>query len=515
MRSNRRAGECFVGLDLGTSACKAIAADGAGAIVARAATEYPLSTPQPGWAEQDPSAWWRAADLTMRALRTQLPSPGAVQAIGLSGQMHGLVALDRADDVIRPAMLWCDQRGLRQSDALTERVGGLEALVAQTANRLWPCDTAGKVLWLREEEPRAYRRLRRFLNPKDYLRLRMTGEHATDVSDASGTGMFDVRHRRWSARLLDEVGLSPGQVPIAYESHETTGRLRPEVADGWGLPRGTPVVGGGGDSVAQTTAMGVVSEGPLGVILGTAGVVAGATPACPENRGGWLQVSCGNAPDRWHAMGVSLNGGGAFQWLLETLREVPGAVLDLDALTRLAAEAPAGSEGLLFLPHLMGERCPHVAGGARGALVGLTRAHRLGELVRSVMEGIVLNLRAILELFLAGGWRCDELRASGGSTASPFWLSLLADGLGRDVVTVTGASAGGAYGAALLAGVGACAWRGLDEAVRVIREAGRVRPEPERASRYRSALPVHERAFAALDSRPPGRPAPGPPPRRG
>lgn len=382
--------------------------------------------------------------------------------------------------------------------------GGLERLLALTTNRLWPCDTAGKILWLREEEPAAHVRLHRFLVPKDHLRLLMTGEHATDVSDASGTGMFDVKHRHWSSPLLDAVGLTRDQVPTAYESQATTGWLRPDVAVRWGLPKRLPVVGGGGDSVVQTTAMGVVSEGSLGVTLGTAGVVAGATSACPENRDGLLQVSCGNAPDRWHTMGVSLNGGGSFQWLLEILREIPGAALDFQALERLAGAAPAGSGGMVFLPHLMGERCPRIAPGARGALVGLTRAHGLGHLVRGVMEGIVLNLRAILEIFLRSGSRCDELRASGGATASPLWLSLLAEGLGRDVVTVTGASEGGAFGAALVAGVGAGAWRHLDEAVTVIRETGRIRPDPAHSAQYDRALQVHRSTFLALGTSPVG-----------
>ncbi len=492
--------DCFIGLDLGTSACKAVAIDPTGSIVARAGGQYTLSTPRFGWAEQDPAEWWRAVDGAMSALSADLPAPDAVRAIGLSGQMHGLVALDHADRVIRPAMLWCDQRGVRQCELLTERVGGLKAMLTLITNRLWPCDTAGKLLWLRDEEPAAYGRLRRFLLPKDYLRLRMTGEHATDVSDASGTGMFDVAHRCWSSRLLDAVGLTPAQVPTASESQATTGRLRLEVAERWGLPPGVPVVGGGGDSVVQTTAMGIVSEGSLGVTLGTAGVVAGAASACPDNQDGLLQVSCGNAPDRWHTMGVSLNGGGSLQWLLEILREVPGAVLEFDALARLAEAAPAGSEGIVFLPHLMGERCPYVAPGACGAVAGLARTHRLGQLVRGAMEGVVLNLRGILEIFLRSGRRCDELRASGGATTSPLWLSLLADILGREVVTVTGASEGGAYGAALVAGVGAGAWRHLDEAVATIRETGRVRPDPAHGQRFERALRVHRWTFRALQT---------------
>ena len=493
--------ECFIGLDLGTSACKAIAVDAGGAIVARAGGEYPLKTPRPGFAEQEPSSWWRALDSAMRTLRAKLPRKEAVKAIGLSGQMHGLVPLDRADRVIRPALLWCDQRGADQAEALTAKMGGVDRLLELISNRLWPCDTVGKILWLKDEEPAAYERMHRFLIPKDYLRLLLTGEHATDVSDASGTGMFDVRQRQWSKALLEAVGLPPDEAPAAYESTATTGRLRPLVAEGWGLSPGVPVVGGGGDSVVQTTAMGVVKEGPLGVTLGTAAVVAGASSACPNNPGGLLQVSCGNSPDRWHTMGVSLNGGGSFHWLLETLREVPGAQLDFDTLAHLAEGADAGSLGLLFLPHLMGERCPQVAPDARGALLGLTRAHGLSQLVRSVMEGIVLNLRAILELFLRSGSRCDEIRVSGGSTASPLWLSLLADGLGQDLVTITGASEGGAYGAALVAAVGAGTFHHLDEAVGVVRETGRVFPDPGRARIYEHAAHIQLAAFEALGAR--------------
>ena len=434
----------------------------------------------------------------MKVLRAALPASHTVKAIGLCGQMRGLVALDGADQVIRPAILWCDQRSAQQCEALTETLGGLKNLLALTRSRMLPGCTAGKILWLREKEPRSYERMRRFLNPKDYLRFLVTGEYATDVSDASGTGMFDVENRRWSSRVLEAVGLSSREVPTAYESQAMTGRLRRDIAHRWGLPPQLPVVGGGGDSVIQTTSMGVVAEGLLGAMLGTAGVVAGATRKCPENPRGLLQVSCGNSPDRWHKMGVSLNGGGSFQWLLETLAEVPGSALDFDSLARLAAATPAGSEGLLFLPYLMGERCPWVAPDARGAFVGLTRGHRLGHLVRSVLEGVVLNMRAILELFVQSGSGCAEVRASGGATALPFWLSLLADVLGRDVVTVTGASEGGAYGAALVAGVGVGAWTHLDEAVLVIQETGRVHPDAGRAMLYDRVLRVHSSLFPTL-----------------
>lgn len=490
---------CFVGVDVGTSACKVIAVDEAGAVLARASRDYPLSTPRPGWAEQNPSDWWKSTDEAMKALRAALPGGYAVRAIGLCGQMHGLVPLDASDQVIRPAILWCDNRTGAECEELTEQLGGLSRVVELINNRILPGYTAGKIVWLRKHEPRAFEQMSRFLNPKDYIRLVMTGTHATEVADASGTALFDVRNRRWSSQLLEAVQLRADQAPPVYESQVTSGKLRAEVASSWGLPPGLPVVGGGGDGVTQITSMGIVSEGPVGVIFGTAGVVGGAANRCPDNKDGLLQVFCGNSPDRWNPMGCTLNGAGAFQWLFEVLSETPGAKLDFDALVRLAESAPPGSDGLLFLPFLMGERCPWVAPDARAALVGLTRGHRLGHVVRAVMEGIVLNIRAVLELILRGGVACTEIRASGGATASPFWMSLLADGLGRDVVTVTGASEGGAYGAALIAGVGVGAWSDLERAVAAIQETSRVKVEAGRAKLYQQQLAPHGALFSALE----------------
>ena len=490
---------CFVGIDVGTSACKVIAVDETGAVLARAAADYPLSTPRPGWAEQNPADWWKSTDQAMKALRAALPARYAVRAIGLCGQMHGLVPLDAEDRVIRPAILWCDNRTGAECEELTEQLGGLSRVVALINNRILPGYTAGKMVWLRKHEPRAFERIRWILNPKDYIRLLMTGNHATEVADASGTALFDVRNRRWSSQLLEAVQLRADQVPIVHESQVTSGGLRAEVASSWGLPPGLPVVGGGGDGVTQITSMGIVSEGPVGVIFGTAGVVGGAANRCPDNKDGLLQVFCGNSPDRWNPMGCTLNGAGAFQWLFEVLAETPGAKIDFDALVRLAESAPPGSDGLLFQPFLMGERCPWVAPDARAALVGLTRGHRLGHLVRAVMEGIVLNIRAVLELIVRGGVACTEIRASGGATASPFWMSLLADGLGRDVVTVTGASEGGAYGAALIAGVGVGAWSDLDRAVSAIQETQRVKVDAGRAQLYQRLLAPHGALFSALE----------------
>ena len=489
---------CLIGLDLGTSACKALAIDGAGQVLAQASASYPLATPQPGWAEQAPADWRDGADQAMRELVAALPTGAAVAAIGLSGQMHGLVALDHRDEVIRPAILWCDNRTGRHCEVLTERLGGLEALVALTNNRMLPGFTGGKFLWLREHEPRTLDRMRRFLLPKDVLRLDMTGEHATDVSDASGTGLFDVRARRWSQPMVEAVGLSGDQLPQACESHEVTGRLRPAVAARWGLPPELPVVAGGGDSVVQTVSMGVLNPGMVGITLGTAGLIGASAAECPDNPGALLQVSCSNAPGRWHVMGVSLNGGGAFHWWRDAMRTLPGGGPGFDELVALAGDIAPGAGNLLFLPFLLGERCPHVAPDGRGAWIGLTHGHDIRHMTRAVMEGIALTLRSILGLVAAAGVDCRSLRASGGATASRAWLQLLADVTGQTVGTPTGATEGGAYGAALLAGVGTGHWGSLEEATGVIRLREVVHPSRDAARVYDRLHPIHEGLYEAI-----------------
>lgn len=489
---------CLIGLDLGTSTCKALAIDAAGRVLARASADYPLATPRRGWAEQAPSDWWRGADQAMQRLRAQIGERVTPLAVGLSGQMHGLVALGADDQVLRPSILWCDNRTEVECARLTEQVGGPAALLALSGNRMLPGFTGGKLLWLAEHEPLHFERMQHFLLPKDYLRLLMTGERATDVSDASGTGLFDVRARRWSPTLLQAVGLEAGQAPVALESHEVSGRLRAEVAGRWGLPDGLPVVAGGGDSVIQTTSMGVIEVGLVGITIGTAGLVGAASPCFPDNEGARLQVSCGNAPGLWHVMGVTLNGGGALSWLRDALAPLGAPAADFDALIRLAEGVAPGAGGLLFLPSLLGERCPHVAPDARGAWVGLLQSHHLGHMTRAVLEGVGLTLREILVLVERSGVVADRLRVSGGATVSATWLRLLADICGRPVATVTGAAEGGAYGAALLAGVGAGHWADLAQATQVIEEVEHISPGPD-AARYERLHPIHARLHAVLE----------------
>lgn len=479
----------LLGIDIGTSACKVIAVDSRGQVAAKAVGDYPVMSLRPGWAEQDPEYWWRAADKAVTEVLARLPDRRAVQGIGLSGQMHGLIALDKHDHVLRPAILWCDQRAAPHCDEITAKAGGLQGLLELVQNRMLPGFTAGKLLWMREHEPELFARLRRMLNPKDYLRLRLTGEHVTDVSDASGTGLFDVRNRAWSRPLMRLLDLPESILPEVVESSDRTGVLLPDLAARWGLPPATPVFGGGGDSVIQTTSMGVIDSGPLGVTLGTAGIVAGGMRSCPVPTG-QLQISCGNAPGRWHVMGVTLTAGGAFEWLKQALASVSPATgaLSFERMISMAREAPAGSGGLLFLPYLLGERCPHVAADGRAAWIGLTSMHGGPHLVRSVMEGVLLNIRTIAALCVSSGLACDEIRASGGAMSEPFWSQLLADVLQREVTTVTGAAEGGAYGAVLAAGVGSGWWTTLDEAVATLEVTSRTAPDraldPLYASRF-------------------------------
>jgi D-xylulose kinase len=489
----------LIGLDLGTSACKVIAVDDDGRVVAKASRDYPMINRRPGWAEQEPERWWTAAGEAMADVTAQLPENGAeVRGIGLCGQMHGLTALDADGEVIRPAILWNDQRAAAQCDWITEQAGGLDELLRMTRNRMLPGFTGGKIIWLRDHEPDNYKKMTRLLNPKDYLRYRLTGVFATEVSDASGTGLFDVEHRTWSTELLDKIGVDPALLPEAVESTEQTGTLTADLASEWGLPESTPVFGGGGDAVIQTTAMGLIEQGSAGFTIGTAGIVAGGLSSCPDNPDGRVQVSCGNEPGRWHIMGVTLSAGGALQWLRDALIPLnTSSRLTFSDMVALAREIEPGAQGVLFLPYLLGERSPHVAPDASASLVGLSQFHHAGHITRAVIEGVLLNMREILEVCVEAGLQTDRITASGGAIVEPLWLQTLADVLGRDVVTVTGASEGGAYGAALTAGVGAGVWPDLSAALKQVRVEDTYTADDEAAARYDVVFQAHRALYDA------------------
>ncbi|MGE5272714.1 MAG: xylulokinase [Verrucomicrobiota bacterium] len=436
----------LVGLDVGTTGVKAIRISETGEVLARHGEEYPLSIPQPGWAEQDPGDWWSASE---RALARVGTSEAA--SVGLTGQMHGLVLLDAADRVLRPAILWNDQRTGAECAEIEERVG-FDRLVALTGNRALPGFTAPKLLWVREHEPEAWARAAHVLLPKDYVRLRLTGERAIDAAEASGTLLFDVAGRRWSEEVCTKLEIPLDWLPPAYES---------------------TAIGGAGDQQAGALGVGVVGPGPLSVVLGTSGVVFAALPgyrADPEAR---VHVFCHAVPDTWEAMGVMLSAAGSLRWL----RDVVGGTYD-----ELAAEAagwPPGTEGLTFLPYLQGERTPHADPDARGAFEGLSLRHDRGALVRAVLEGVAFGLRDSLELLKALGVEPAAGRASGGGARSELWLKIVASVLGMPIER-TAVEEGAAYGAALLGGVAGGIFADAAEAVGAcvrVREA--VEPDPE------------------------------------
>ncbi len=467
----------LVGLDVGTSAVKAIAVSPGGEVLARAEEGYPLSTPRPGWAEQDPEDWWRATEAALAALDCD-----EIAGIGLSGQMHGLVALDAADRVIRPAILWNDQRTAAQCEEIERRVG-FERLVELTGNRALTGFTAPKLLWLREHEPDAYRRIAHVLLPKDYVRLRLCGERAIDVADASGTLLFDVAGRHWSDEVLQALEIPREWLPRALESPEVSGTT----------PDGVPVAAGAGDQAAGALGVGVVEPGPLSVVLGTSGVVFGALDAYSADPEARVHVFCHAVPGAWHAMGVMLSAAGSLKWFRDTL--APDA-----SYGDLVAEAERwepGAEGLTFLPYLAGERTPHADPDARGAFTGLGLRHDRGALVRAVLEGVAFGLRDCLDVVRAVGAAPDRVRASGGGARSDLWLRIVAAALELPLERVA-VEEGAAFGAALLGGVAGGVFMETSEAVAAWVKLGqRVEPEPawiaayaEQRERYRALYPA-------------------------
>ena len=489
--------EALLGIDIGTSSCKALLIDTTGGVLADGTAEYPLSQPRPGWSEQDPALWIEGARRAVAEVLAAGPDV-EVAAIGLSGQMHGLTPLDAGGRVLRPAILWNDQRNGAECDAITEAAGGQEALVATTNNRMLVGYTGGKILWMKRHEPELFARLRHVLNPKDFLRHALTGEIATEVSDASGTGLFDVRRRRWATGLIERLDLDPALLPPAFEAHQITGRVGAAAAALFGLAAGTPVAGGGGDSVIQTLGSGVTAPGELQTTLGTAGILAAALDSAVPNPDGRVQIFCNVAPDKWHAMGVSMNAGGAMSWLRRVMTEMTGAELGFDAIVRAAGGVPPGARGLIFLPYLNGERCPHPDPAARGALIGLTARHGAADIARAVMEGVVHALGDMHALMRPMGIAGTLIKASGGGARSELWRQMQADLFGCDVVTTEGAAGGAALGAALIAGVGIGVWPDAAAAAAAPRELTRQAPDAARGAIYRRGHDIYRSLYPAL-----------------
>ena len=483
-----------LGIDASTTATKAVLVDETGAVLGVAASEYGFEVPQPGWSEQSPDLWWDGAGA---AIRSVLASTGVagddVVAIGLTGQMHGLVLLDEADAVLRPAILWNDQRTAAECDAIRAAVGP-ERLIEITGNDALTGFTAPKLVWVRDHEPEVWGRVAHVLLPKDYVRLRLTGEYAMDKADGAGTILFDLAVRDWSPEVLAALEIDPAWMPPTFEGPVVTGVVTAEAASATGLRAGTPVVAGGGDQAANAVGVGVIDPGSMALSLGTSGVVFAATDRPLHEPRGIVHAFCHAVPGRWHMMSVMLSAAGSLRWFRDAL--APG--MDFADLVAPAAEVPPGSDGLLFLPYLTGERSPHPDPLARGAFVGLTVTHDRRHLTRAVLEGVAFGLRDGLDLMTAAGLPApDQIRASGGGTASPLWRQILADVLGAEIATVD-TTEGAAYGAALLAAVGAGLYATVEAAAASLVTAIPVAAPGPDTSRYAEAHATFRTLYPAL-----------------
>jgi xylulokinase len=482
----------FLGIDIGTGGTRAVLVNAQGKLVASASCEHAaFRSPQPGWAEQDPEDWWRAAQQAIRDVLTA--GKASVEAVGLTGQMHGAVMLDAAGRVLRPSLIWCDQRTDAECEWLHNQIGRAR-LIELTANPALPNFTLTKLLWVRRHEPEIFARIAHVLCPKDYVRYRLTGTYAMDVQEASGTLLLDVAHRRWSAEVARIAGIPQAWLPELYESPEVCAKISSGAASATSLTAGTPVVAGAGDQGAGAVGMGILEPGAVSATIGTSGVVFAATDAPSRDPLGRLHTFCHAVPGRWHVMGVTQAAGLSLRWLRDTI--APGA--DYDTLTAGAAKAPAGSDGLLWTPYLLGERTPHLDSQARAALVGLTAGHTRDHLARAVLEGVAYSLKDTFTLFAELGIPVKGVRLGGGGARSPLWREIQAAVYGYrcDVLV---AEEGAAFGAALLAGVGAKGWPNLEAACgTAIEVAQQIEPDSGSVRRYAEGYKAYRKVYPAL-----------------
>jgi xylulokinase len=487
----------FLGVDISTTSSKALLIDDAGEVVAVASSPHTLQTPRPLWSEQNPLEWWQAVCVSIRSvLKKTGVKAEIVAAIGLTGQMHGLVLLDDAGEVLRPAILWNDQRTQAQCDEIHRRIGR-EKFIQITGNVALTGFTAPKILWVKENEPEIYAKATHVLLPKDFVRYKLTGDFAMDKADGSGTVLFDLKERDWSGEVLSALDIPRSWMPPLYEGPQITGHLTQTAAAATGLNAGTPVMAGGGDQAAQAVGVGAVEPGIIGLTVGTSGVVFATTPSALIEPEGRLHAFCHAVPGMWHFMGVMLSAAGSLQWYRDTL--TPG--ISFDDLLKEAESVPAGSEGLQFLPYLSGERTPHPDPLARGAFIGLTLRHGRGHMTRAVLEGVAFGLKDIFALIQnAGLGEIVQVRASGGGIKSPLWRQILASVLEAELTTV-GVVEGAAYGAALLAGVGAGVWPNVATACKkVVKMAEIAKPNERQVGIYRVMYPIYRELYPALKS---------------
>jgi xylulokinase len=496
----------LLGLDIGTSGVKALLIDEAGTTLASATSEYPLSTPHPNWAEQDPADWWKA---TVEVIRKVLAKPGVhardIKGIGLSGQMHSLVLLDKEKQVLRPSILWCDTRTDGECAEITEQVGR-ERLRALVSNPALEGFTLPKIIWVRNNEPDVYANIHTVLLPKDYVRFLLTGEFAMEVSDAAGTLMFDVAHRAWSTQLLKIVNVPAEWLPPVFESIDVCGQVTRATAELTGLQEGTPVVGGGADNPCGAVGTGVVKQGRVLASIGTSGVVFAFSDLVRVEPGMRVHTFCHSVPGAWYLMGVVLMAGGALRWYRDTFAQEEKASASAagrdvyDILTEEAATVSPGSEGLFFLPYLVGERTPHQSASARGAFIGATIRHTKKHFTRAVLEGITFGMKDSLAIMEGLGVEIKQIRLTGGGAKSAFWRRLQANIYGREVALVN-ASEGPAFGAALLAGAGTRVYGDLVDAVEnAVRVTETIAPDSEQAKHYAELFGIYQELYPVLRS---------------
>ncbi|MFZ0037948.1 MAG: xylulokinase [Candidatus Acidiferrales bacterium] len=490
----------LLGIDVGTGGTRAVLLGDDGRVVSAATSEHaPISSPHIGWAEQEPSDWWRAARLAIpECLERGKTNAKEIACVGLTGQMHGLVLLDGDGKVLRPSIIWCDQRTDEQCKEITDRVGAAR-LIELTANPALTNFTLPKVRWVREHEPQIWARVRSILLPKDYVRYELTGARAIDVAEASGTLMFDVVNRKWSAQILEISGISESFLPRVFESQEISGRVSKNGAQATGLIEGTPVVAGAGDQAAGAVGMGIVQPGAVSATIGTSGVVFAATSRPILDPKGRIHTFCHAVPGRWHVMGVTQAAGLSLRWFRDQFGAGNEAGADpYDRLSAEAAKIPAGADGLLWAPYLMGERTPHVDPHARAALVGITAQHTRAHVIRAILEGVAFSLRDTFTIFKELKIPVESIRLGGGGARGPLWRQIQADVYGMPVEIVE-AEEGAAYGAGLLAGVGAGVWPSVDQVCdSAVKVAERVDPDRDRAARMNRQYATYRKLYPAL-----------------
>lgn len=489
-----------IGIDVGTGGTRAVLVGEKGEVLASATGEHAqFASPRNGWAEQDPLDWWKACKQALvKLMRESGVSKTEIAAVGLTGQMHGAVLLDGNDEVLRPALIWCDQRTQQQCDELNETVGA-GRLVELTSNPALTNFTLTKLMWVRAHEPEIWRRFRHFLLPKDYIRLRLTGERATDVADASGTLLLDVAHRRWSREMLEAAHLEESCLPRLFESPEITGKITARAAAETGLAEGTPVVAGAGDQAAGAVGMGIVKAGDVSATIGTSGVVFAATDQPFLDPRGRLHTFCHAIPNRWHVMGVTQAAGLSFRWFRDNFGTLPGSTGDpYDSLTREAAAIPAGADGVLWAPYLMGERTPHLDAEVRGALIGLAASHGRGHIIRAILEGVAFSMKDTLTIFAEIGVPVNDIRLGGGGARSALWRQIQADVYAKSVSQLA-TEEGAAYGTAILAGAGAGLWPSVDDACsRFVQIASIVEPGRDASATLQRQYRLYRAIYPAL-----------------